>query len=61
MTPCPPLGIFSAGRAVCCLALAHALEREETLDESEIEALIGPPAYRKPQPAAVAAGNAATS
>ena len=27
--------------------LAEALQREETLDESDIEALIGPPAYKK--------------
>ncbi|MBN1912024.1 MAG: cell division protein FtsH, partial [Pirellulales bacterium] len=26
--------------------LAHALEQEETLDENDIEQLIGPPAYR---------------
>jgi cell division protease FtsH len=31
--------------------LAQALEREETLDEAEIEKLIGPPAYKKAQPA----------
>jgi len=30
--------------------LAGALEKEETLDEEEIEALIGPAAYKKPEP-----------
>jgi cell division protease FtsH len=36
--------------------LAQALEREETLDECEIEKLLGPPAYRTAKPAAAAAG-----
>jgi cell division protease FtsH len=31
--------------------LAKALEQEETLDERDIEALLGPPAYRKDTPA----------
>jgi len=35
--------------------LAQALEREETLDESEIEKLLGPPAYKMAEPTAAAA------
>ena len=31
-------------------ALAHALESEETLDERQIEELIGPPVHRRPDP-----------
>jgi hypothetical protein len=43
--------------------LAQALEREETLDEPQIEALIGPSAYRQdhPRPAAVSAEPVAES
>jgi hypothetical protein len=43
--------------------LAQALEREETLDEPQIQALIGPSAYRHdhPRPAAVSAEPAAGS
>jgi len=33
-------------------AVAQALEREETLDERQIEELIGPPAYRPREPVA---------
>jgi cell division protease FtsH len=32
--------------------LASALEREETLEEHEIETVIGPPAYKRPAPTA---------
>jgi cell division protease FtsH len=41
--------------------LAAALEEEETLDETEIEKLIGPPARKTAQPASIADGSSRRS
>jgi len=41
--------------------LATTLEREEELDEREIEALLGPPVYREAEPSDAPAGSAPSS